>query len=111
MELRKVPSRTNRSRAPYTVPASRNLTEFETNAVDTMDPKPCYIAECEYQTHARLTFDQQVMDIKAHAEIVHPPGNPSTQDTRPPREAVPKPKELPRPVVEEDITEGDWKHF
>ena len=76
-----------------------------------MDPKPCYIAECEYQTHARLTFDQQVMDIKAHAEIVHPPGNPSTQDTRPPREAVPKPKELPRPVVEEDITEGDWKHF
>ena len=66
--------------------------------------KKCFVADCPYLTSEGLTFEQQLQDIDAHAKYIHreltipAPSAPSS---------APKPTALPRPDVQEDITEED----
>ena len=66
--------------------------------------KKCFVADGPYRTPEGLTFEQQLQDIDAHAKYIHreltipAPSAPSS---------APKPTALPRPDVQEDITEED----
>ena len=107
MELRPSSIRARRiNSAPY---PSRKGTPPRQNS--TMEAKKCYFADCVYLGPAGLTFDQQLQDLKVHSEFIHSPVSNVMADNHDNRALTAKPKELPRPTVSEDSTEGEWKHF
>ena len=73
----------------------------------------CEVDSCEYVTAANLTtFDNQFKALELHIRMKHPqlaPPPPATQQV--PAATGPKPDKLPRPTVNEGITQTDWVWF
>ena len=73
-------------------------------------PMPCPVPGCGHLTPAGLpSFELIYNDLNLHTKYVHAdaPANPIPN----PNPVQPKPKELPRPELDEGITESDWQHF
>ena len=77
-----------------------------------MAPPPsmnCPVPGCDHTTPAGLpSFELIYNDLNLHTKYAHadPAATPEAL-----KQIQPKPKELPRPELDEGITESDWQHF
>ena len=70
---------------------------------------PCPVPGCEHTTPEGLpSYELIYNDLNLHTKYAHP--DPAVNQEAP-KQVQPKPKELPRPEVDEGITESDWQHF
>jgi hypothetical protein len=73
---------------------------------------PCPVPGCLHRTPEGLpTFQLIYNDLNLHAKYVHADSPANPVNPKPARPIQPKPKELPRPELDEGITESDWQHF
>ena len=89
------------------------FTSHTSQGVTALPPKQCYIPPCPYLTLEGLSFKQQLTDIDAHISYVHSQLT-APAPTAPAPSALPTAPihtALPRPEVQEDITEEEWGYF
>ena len=66
----------------------------------------CPVPGCDHKTPEGLpSFELIYNDLNLHTKYVHADPPEAT------KQVLPKPKELPRPELDEGITESDWQHF
>ena len=76
-----------------------------------MPPNPlrCPVPDCNHVTPEGIpSFELMYQDLALHTRYGHPDPAPAAAQERPHNS---KPKDLPRPTVDEGITEADWNHF
>ena len=71
----------------------------------------CSAPNCTWSTPEALpNYDLVMRSLESHNSVAHQQLAPQGGIPAP-REAMPRPKDLPRPELEEDCTESDWNHF
>ena len=80
-----------------------------TNTMAPPPPMACPVPTCHHTTPEGLPSYKSIYnDLNLHTKYVHADPPPNREA---PKQTQPKPKELPRPELDEEITESDWQHF
>jgi hypothetical protein len=74
---------------------------------------PCPATGCTFLTQENLpTYEMVLRSLELHARLAHPElaaREPAVQAA--PRHTGPKPTQLPRPELQDDVTEQEWNHW
>lgn len=75
--------------------------------------RKCYVPDCEYKTPENLnTLELQIRDLELHLKGAHHElGRANDSMVSQGAAGVAKPDKLPRPTLDEGITEADWVWF
>ncbi len=73
------------------------------------DPLNCEVDQCQYQTPENLnTLELQIRHLELHFKCVHETSRNNTNANATTNDASTRPDKLPRPSLEEGISEADW---
>ena len=73
-------------------------------------PKQCYVEGCQFTTTQGLpNYDMVMKDLELHIQCAHPDLKITEKDAT--KGPVGKPDRLPRPTINEGVTEAEWLHF
>ena len=76
------------------------------------DPLNCEVDQCQYKTPENLnTLDLQIRHLELHFKSVHETSRNNANANATSNDASTRPDKLPRPSLEEGISEADWVWF
>ena len=76
------------------------------------DPLNCEVDQCQYQTPENLnTLELQIRHLELNFKCVHETSRNNTNANATTNDASTRPDKLPRPSLEEGISEADWVWF